>query len=291
MGSRARLSGHHVDGDGEPISGAEVFIYQQHTTDLITDAPVSATIYTHDSDHPTLSAGTTTLPLITANDGSWGLFTEDAMRVDIKMTKAGHEDYWLYGQDLLRVGNNPALDDVADVDTTGKADGDVLTYDDGTDEWVPQSVVMGDLLDYQFVRKTADDVITADATLSDDDELFVALGANQVWLIEIGLLYRAATTADFAVSLNNIVGATSRLGLIGGASGVSSSSGDGQWAGDSAGTFGGAGVGQTMLAQLKGIYRTAGSSGTLKLQWAQGVSDASNTTLRADSYMLARRVV
>ena len=84
MGSRSVFFGHHLDNEGEPVAGASVYVYDQHTEDLI-----SPTIYLEDSDHPTLSASTQSNPITTATDGGYAIWLADPAKVDIKIVTPG----------------------------------------------------------------------------------------------------------------------------------------------------------------------------------------------------------
>lgn len=87
MGTRSVYRDHVLDNKGEPVAGASVYLYAQHTT-----SPIAATIYANDSDHPTAPAATLTNPLTTATDGSYRFYLADPTRIDVKITKTGLQD-------------------------------------------------------------------------------------------------------------------------------------------------------------------------------------------------------
>lgn len=145
-----------------------------------------------------------------------------------------------------------------------------------------------------FARKTSDQAKSTDATLANDSELVVTVVASATYVFDGFLVYDGATTGDIQVKLVPPASAT----LVWVPNGPpSSASGTATTLkvpkeGTAADTFGavGTGAGNILVMAPRGILRTGASAGTLQLQWAQGTSDATATTLYADSWLRATRL-
>lgn len=124
--------------------------------------------------------------------------------------------------------------------------------------------------------KAEDDSITSDNTLSDDDELFIPVEVNGIYIVRFGLLIDSNTTADFQYKLTVPANATG--GFRSGITNVSFGSAITD-AGDTDGVFGG-----------DGILVVGDTAGNLTLQWAQETSDTGATVLKKGSYLSAQRV-
>ncbi|MFE9064941.1 hypothetical protein [Streptomyces violaceusniger] len=153
----------------------------------------------------------------------------------------------------------------------------------------------------QFVRKTADETLTSNATLQNDDHLSAAVAANATYTFEV-VLFTIEASGDFVGDIKTAftIPASSTLHMMGTGAHVtdlsSGTSSNAEWIGRPSQTTSptqtlsyGVGTSQTALV-LKGIIITGGTSGTLQLQWAQNVSDASGLTIKAGSWMVAERV-
>jgi hypothetical protein len=145
-----------------------------------------------------------------------------------------------------------------------------------------------------FVRKTADEAVTSSNTLQDDDHLTVAVAANATYTFEAFIIYDAATTGDIKVALTAPASSVINYGGAGPATNATTGTASGSWLEASAsGTsigFGGLGVGTKTSIMVRGLLRTAGTAGSLTLQWAQNPSDVTATTVYTDSFLFARRV-
>lgn len=153
----------------------------------------------------------------------------------------------------------------------------------------------GDLLDWQFVRKTSDESVS-NTTNQDDDELALSVSANQVWQFDILLFVtNAANTADIKVNFTIPAAATvSWVGTGYDPNGTTQQTNRHIARFQSTSQFG-IGVLQTATepashVRISGLYIGGANGGTLQLQWAQAASDGSNATVvKADSYLIARR--
>ena len=163
----------------------------------------------------------------------------------------------------------------------------------------------------QVARKTADTQRAATTVTVADPHLTFEVAANGVYVWWGWLKYDAPTAADINVDfsvptgalgewMGHGVGITRVVGTTDAASPVNTA--------DTVGTtgyllrvetndvssargFGGLGTGGTPLTiVLNGTLRVGSTAGTFSLDWAQRVSDATNTTVYTDSYIAMQRV-
>ncbi len=142
-----------------------------------------------------------------------------------------------------------------------------------------------------IARKTADETVASSTTLQDDNHLLLTVAANEVWQVEYQLRVIALTAAvgiklawTFPTSgevnmgttyedTTNIASSftvhatTSPSGVM--ALGVANVSSD------------------VNPITINGFYVGGGTAGTLTLQWAQNTSNATATTLKANSTLWA----
>lgn len=141
-----------------------------------------------------------------------------------------------------------------------------------------------------YVEKAANESVTSNTALQDDDHLVLAVAASTKYKIELPLFYNASASGNLKVAFTFPAGAsllvrgngylvggtfTSNLNYINASSGVTTLS----YAGGSA---------PSVL--LVGILTVGATAGNLRLQWAQDTSNASPTTIIAGSSMEARKV-
>lgn len=143
-----------------------------------------------------------------------------------------------------------------------------------------------------FVRKTADESVTSSAVLQDDDHIQFEVGPNEVWSFRCVLIYDGGTTGDIGVNFAGPAGATISWGGYGAGTSVASAPNATviNTLGRSTATatnYGAVAVGTKQSIIMEGIIRTGSTPGTVKLQWAQAVSDATATTVYTDSHLKA----
>ncbi|WP_432010195.1 hypothetical protein [Streptomyces cucumeris] len=147
----------------------------------------------------------------------------------------------------------------------------------------------------QVARKTADTSRNSTTTTTADLHLFFAVEANAVYVWDAWLKYFADPAADITVDF------TVPSGALGEWSGFAAGSATTtmQTAGYSIRTdsndvsqprnFYGASD-TDLTAILHGTLRVQSTSGTFSLDWSQGTSSATNTTLYTDSWMRLQRI-
>lgn len=153
----------------------------------------------------------------------------------------------------------------------------------------------------KFVRKTSDESLNTSTTLQADDELLFTIAANEVWEFEFTVYYLGNTTGQFKCGLTFPTSPTEiSYDLFGGASGtVANDGGSGTTATSIAqlhstssavnGQPFGADTNQS-VARMKGFVRNGANAGNVTLMWAQAVSNGTNTTVKAGSFLTARRL-
>jgi hypothetical protein len=146
-----------------------------------------------------------------------------------------------------------------------------------------------------FVRKTADETVTASTTLQDDDHLLLALAASSTYTFSAYLIATSPTAADIKVAFTAPAGATINYGFtaapqLGAAAAANNSHRFEHSAASGTGITAGGMDALKVDIRIDGIVRTAGTAGNLRLQFAQGTSDVGNTVLYTDSYLVAEKV-
>jgi hypothetical protein len=158
---------------------------------------------------------------------------------------------------------------------------------------------VGDLLDTLFVRKTSDEVVNASATLQDDDELVMPIGANEVWEYELCIKWGNASnaSADFKYQITAPSGAAGMKIQVGPATATSATDNTAvDMAGWSTEDFSATpiAVGQhattgVTLLWIRVLVVNGANSGNVQFQWAQNSSQSIDTTVYAHSFMIGRR--
>ena len=158
-----------------------------------------------------------------------------------------------------------------------------------------------------FARKTADTSRQATTTTTADPHLQFEVEANATYVMDGWIKYDASTAADFALDFSAPTSSAGEwVGIGTGHSPViSSSTGPGLITDTvsargymirtnsndvtAALTYGGLGVGNSLTILINATLRTASTAGTWSLDWAQNVSDATNTTVFTDSWLRMQR--
>ncbi len=144
-----------------------------------------------------------------------------------------------------------------------------------------------------FVYKASDETVNNSATLQDDDDLKFTVGANELWIFEAVLNMTDASngTADTKYTFT---GPASSVAVFASHPAINSS-----------GTFevsvarplasveqteGASAANGGRIHNVSGQIDTAGTSGTMQLQWAQLTANASDLKMLAGSWLTAREV-
>lgn len=141
--------------------------------------------------------------------------------------------------------------------------------------------------------KAVTEPVTASTAMQNDDELFSAVSANATYSVMLHLFHDAATAADITIGWAGPAGATMNWGAV--VAHVNETS-SGTVANVSMQTRiisevqdigGGASTGTYSV--VHGTLITSSTAGTLNFQWAQRVSSATPTNVRAGSMLILHR--
>lgn len=136
--------------------------------------------------------------------------------------------------------------------------------------------------------KTSDESVTSSTSLQDDNELFVTVAANTIYVVT-GWLFVVSTSAtpDFKSDYTAPSGATMVNSMWGQGTGATSAVGSPDMG--VASTIGIAHTRGTFNGGLSlvpfGTLTVAGTAGTFRLRWAQNTSDAASVTVKAGSWI------
>lgn len=139
-----------------------------------------------------------------------------------------------------------------------------------------------------IVRKTSDESVISNTTLQNDDELFLAVAPNAVYEFDLNIWFDSSTTADFKYTVTVPTGATlyfSQTGFDAGGANHNDASVT-VASGTTRDQFGN-GVGTIRHFRLKGMCANGANAGNIQFQWCQNTTDATNTTVKANSTLKA----
>ncbi|MBI3274039.1 MAG: hypothetical protein HYZ69_02750 [Candidatus Colwellbacteria bacterium] len=139
------------------------------------------------------------------------------------------------------------------------------------------------------IRKTSDETVNNSTTLTNDNELFLAMAANETWFFKVLFMHIGNITADINVAFTIPTGAT----LVWGCSGTRQLS-DGNIGGCGAITTSGGAQSYAAFTTvetvvLTGVVVNGGTAGNLQFQWAQNTATAVDTKVVTDSYLEAHK--
>jgi hypothetical protein len=149
------------------------------------------------------------------------------------------------------------------------------------------------MTDYQppvitVARSTNSTAKTSDATAANDTQLFITLPSAGTYWVWAFLLVTSATNADIRVGWDLSAFTAPTFDWVGMQDAALAMTTAAQ-SGGTATIIGTLGAVTTSIAMPQG-YLTVAAGGVLTLQWAQGASQASNTTVLARSRLSAQRV-
>jgi hypothetical protein len=134
--------------------------------------------------------------------------------------------------------------------------------------------------------KAVDETVNNSTTLQNDDDLFFTIAASEKWTVEIVCKIVSNATPDFKVFFTAPAGATfnfvtlqsvGTVALVPWASTAQSIITDATATGN--------------IGIVKAYVINSTTAGTVNFQWAQNTAEASNTILKAGSFMIANRCV
>lgn len=128
------------------------------------------------------------------------------------------------------------------------------------------------------VNKTADETVNNSDTFQNDDELLLAIGANEVWAFELYLLSSSSAVADYKGKFVGPSGATVYAQF------ASSNHLPADQTLVGVGRVGG------VFQKWHGVIINGATAGNLQFQWAQDAAEASDTKVLAGSCLVATQL-
>jgi len=144
------------------------------------------------------------------------------------------------------------------------------------------------------VRKTADETVTSSTVLQNDNHLLLAMAANEIWEVRFKLMVTAAQAGDIKYAFTVPAGATVKHTYFGPVIGVTatpfvtySATLQDAAVDRSPGILD---VSDPTLVIIEAIVVCGATPGNLQLQWAQNTSNATATTVLANSCLIAHKL-
>jgi hypothetical protein len=137
-----------------------------------------------------------------------------------------------------------------------------------------------------IVRKTGEETVNNSNVLQNDDELLLAMAANEVWSLELFLLFNSSTVADLKLS------ATMPAGCVGLNNSAYNNDAIAITVDEnviSALALGGAGA-SNRLYRASYLIINGGNAGNFQIQWAQNTAEATNTKVLTNSHLICRKL-
>ena len=140
------------------------------------------------------------------------------------------------------------------------------------------------------VHKEANQITSADAAFSDDDDILWDVVAGAAYSMKAYIIYETSDVPDIKFGWS----APSGGSLLWNGYGYSAASAHQNFGNEATSgpvVFGGSSPGNPRLARLTGYLTVGDQDGLLKLRWAQNVNDAADTAVLAGSFGILRRIV
>ena len=143
-----------------------------------------------------------------------------------------------------------------------------------------------------IVQVANDVTATANVNPTQVGDLTITVAGSTSYALDAFIVYSSATAADAVLSFSLPSGATVLLtsDALTSTATTTSSAVERAAVTTTSLTLGGAGVGVLVAAHVKGLIRTSTASGNVVANWAQSVSDPSNTVLKSASWMRLQRI-
>jgi hypothetical protein len=130
--------------------------------------------------------------------------------------------------------------------------------------------------------------VTSSTTLVSDNALFLAVQANAVYYFELVIAYQGSSSGNIKLAWSVPSSATMGYSVYGDSGGSATAA---PWATQASTTaLTAAGATSPVGATLCGTIATAGTGGTVQLQWAQNASNGTATTVLAASVLSAWQI-
>jgi len=144
-------------------------------------------------------------------------------------------------------------------------------------------------LSHLVVRKTSNESVVSSTVLQNDDVLLFAVAANEIWLVQLILLWDSGNTGDLKWAFTWPAGATAHVTCVSpvagaGVTGLSYQTTITSGTGSSLEQLQ---AGTGIVTKFDGVLINGGTAGNLQFQWAQSTSDGTATIVKANSTLWA----
>lgn len=138
----------------------------------------------------------------------------------------------------------------------------------------------------EAIRKATTETVNNSTALQDDNELTIAIAANETIYFDMTIAFNSSTVADFKLDIAGPAGVAGQWIYVTG----SANSTDSPWnpLGGSGAPVNGLGTDKSII--VRGIARNGATAGNVRLQWAQNTAEVSDTKVLADSFVIVWRV-
>jgi hypothetical protein len=140
-----------------------------------------------------------------------------------------------------------------------------------------------------IARKASDQSVTSSIALVDCTTMTLAVAANEVWQFVFNVIYTGATTGDIRLAFT--FPASGRIDANAVWAGAGGTVQMNEWSGTTTPTtavqLNAPGTTTHYFLPITGLFTNAGTAGNLQLQFAQGTSDATATTVFTHSTVWA----
>lgn len=165
--------------------------------------------------------------------------------------------------------------------TTDGTVGQVLTTDgSGNVSWGAATPQTG-MLEGVLVYKPTDETVNNSTTMQDDDDIVLPVLANQVWVFDANIMYTSAANAHLDIGFSVPAGTTMQWSWLHFQWVVLSEASEITISGNTT----------KRAFPLHGYIKTGATPGDIHFRWAQGIAQASDTTVHEGTYFHFKRVV
>jgi hypothetical protein len=145
-----------------------------------------------------------------------------------------------------------------------------------------------------IARKTSDQSVTSSTTMVNESALIAPMAANEVWFLRYTILYTAAAAGDLNVTFTLPSGGTIAFCYnswpdSGGT--IDTNVWTGTASPNASRSFNGISTTVPSALVIEGVFINGGSSGDVRLQFAQVTSNATASTIKTNSALIGAKLV